>query len=59
MEDKNKIKKRFNKRLVFEISEIKHKEIKLAATELGLSMKAFIDECIKEKIQKEKDDKNY
>lgn len=42
------------KRIVFEISVIKHKEIKLAATELGLSMKDFIDRSIKEKIDREK-----
>jgi len=45
------------KRIVFEIPERKHREIKLAATALGLTIKAFLDLSIKEKIENEK--KNF
>lgn len=53
MNTEKQIKKIVYKRLVFQIPETKHKEIKLAATELGLTMTSFIDMAIKEKIEKE------
>ena len=46
--------KEIKKRLVFEISAEKHKEIKVVAAQLGYSMKDFIDEAIRFKIEKEK-----
>ena len=46
MEDKN-----LKKRLTIEFPSMKHMEIKLAATAIGVSMKEFIDRAIEEYIR--------
>jgi uncharacterized protein (DUF1778 family) len=51
---KKYIKKEGIKRIVLELTLEKHKSIKLAATQMGMSMKDFIDQSVKEKIENEK-----
>lgn len=50
--------KELKKRLVFEIPENKHKEIKMAAAALGMTMKDFIDMSIKYYIEMQKETNN-
>lgn len=54
MEQEKDTRNILNKRIVIEYPITKHKEIKTAASFLGLSIKDFVDLCIKEKIDREK-----
>ena len=47
-------KEEIKKRLTIELPRLKHKEIKMIAAELNMSMKTFVDQAIKDKIDNEK-----
>jgi len=54
MKVKKHTKKDGIKRIVFEVPTEQHKEIKLAATTVGMTIKDFVDGAIIEKILREK-----
>ncbi len=53
----NNLLNTLKKRLTIELPQQKHKEIKLAAASLGISMKEFIDRSIEFYIKNLKDEK--